>query len=168
MVIKKEGEGNAIKNLCERVPLKDVVRKPVLTVFEDDDMSTVEEAFVRHELYYLPVIDHDEKLVGLVSRRYVYKTLSPRKVIDQDMDYDPSVIIDGDSFYSKDTLDKFILRNIMRKDPPYLKEDEPVARAILYMTRSRTGCVVAVNQKMKVTGIFSSHEIVGFFASFLK
>ena len=154
--------------LLQKIKLKDIMKAPVACVYEDDALSVVEEAFVQNNIYYLPVISHDRKLVGLVSRKYLYKTQSPRQVVDQydvQVQYDPDLIMDGNSFYSKDTLNSFILRNIMQRDPLVLQETDTLRDAVLRMHALNTGCIVVVDQNREVRGIFSSQEIVHFLSS---
>ena len=162
---QNEKEYSDFHALLQRIKLKEVMKSPVACVYEDDDLSKVEESFVKNNTYYLPVISHDKRLVGLISRKYLYKTQSPRQVVDQydvQVQYDPDLIMDGNSFYSKETLNSFILRNVMQRDPLVLKEIDTLRDAVLRMDAMKAGCIIIVDNDQQVRGIFSSQEIVRF------
>ena len=149
-------------------PIKEVMVKNVVTVFEDDELSVAQEKFVENHLYYLVVVDHHNKLVGLLSRKYIYKALSPRKIISEEMDYDPQLIIEGDSFYEKQSLDSYILRNIMNRNPFSLKPEDTLKTALLNMAKRNLSCIPIVDGKNEPRGVLSHQEIVGYAANFLK
>lgn len=152
--------------MLEKTKLKSVMKSPVVCVYEDDELSVVEEAFVQNRIYYLPVISHEQQLVGLVSSKYLYKTQSPRRMMDHSdierQQYNPDSIVDGESFYSKETLDSFILRNMMQKDPLTLKETDTLSKAVELMDVMNAGCIIIIDDHRQVRGLFSSQEIVHF------
>ena len=143
------------------------------TVFEDEEMSAVEEKFVTHKIFYLPVISREHGLVGLISHKHLYKTQSPRKFIDPNVKFDPElmsdpdILIENDSYYSKETLDSYILRNLMNRIPMTLEPDHTVAHAILTMGRNNVGCIVIVDKNRKVCGLITHKEIINLFVHIL-
>jgi len=151
-----------------RTKVKDIMRTPVITVDQDEDCSAVEEKFVRHQIYYLPVVDSEGKLAGLISHKYLYKAQSPRKMFGEEMSYDPDIIIDGDSFYKKETLDNFILQSIMKKDPFTLGPDNTVAEVVLNMSKRNIGCIPIIHPDRKVVGVITKQTIIDLAAQILK
>ena len=153
-----------LASFLEAIKVDQVMAKNFVKVYEDDNVSEAQQKFVQYGVYYLIVVDHDEKLVGLLSRKYVYKAQSPRKIISEEMDYEPDLIIDGDSFYEKEVLDNYILRNIMLKHPFTLAAEETLSKAILNMVYRNIVCIPIVDKKNNVLGVLTYMEILEFLA----
>ena len=165
-------EDENVRQLLKKVKIKEIM-KAVVTIFEDAELSEAEEKFMAHKIHYLTVLSRENKLVGFLSQKYLYKTISPRKFIDSgtksdsDIITNPDILIDEDSYYSKDSLDKYILRNIINKTPRTISAEESVAKALLAMDRGDTGCVLALDKNQKVCGMVTYREIVDFFVDIL-
>ena len=156
-----------LKKLFENIKIREVMKTPVVTVYEDDELSAAEQMLVQHSLSYLPVVNHAKEVVGLLSQKYLYKAQSPRRILKhEDLDYDPGVLVDGESYYEKEMLDGYILRNIMKKDPFTLGPEATLAEAILNMDSRIISCIPIV-EKNKIRGIVTIREIVTFVAKIL-
>ena len=156
-----------IRSLLQKVKVKEIMVTRIIKLYEDDELSKAEELIITHGISYLPVVDHNERLVGLLSQKYLYKTQSPRKIDREEIDYDPGIIIDGHSFYDKETLDSYILRNIMLKDPFTLGPEDPLSKAILEMAKQNLGCICIVKENKKICGIVTYKEVGSLAASIL-
>lgn len=163
-----KAEVDLLNQLLNKVKMKDIMAKNVVTIYEDDELSIAQKKFVDNNIIYLVVINHDGKLVGLLSRKYVYKTLSPRKVIKEEMDYDPEIIIEGDSFYEKQSLDSYILYNIMSKHPFSLKQEDTLKIAMTSMADRKITCIPIVDANHRPCGILTNQEVANFLASLIK
>lgn len=156
-----------VAEIFQNVKTKDIMKQPVVTIREDEDFSKVQELFLKHRITHLCVIDSRRQLVGIISQKYLYKTQSPRKIISDEMNYDPEILADGDSFYTKDTLDSYILRTIMHKHPFTLNLDDSLADAVSAMNNRNLGCIPIINGDKQVKGLVTSHEIVNFVSGLL-
>ena len=161
-------EINSFSRFFGNIPVKEVMIRKFVTVFEDDELSIAQQRFVENNIYYLVVISHEKKLVGVLSRKYLYKTLAPRKIVSEEMDYDPDLIIEGDSFYEKETLDSYILRNIMNRKPFALGPEDTLKTALLNMAKRNLSFIPIVDQKKEPCGILSHQEIIGYAVNLLK
>lgn len=67
-------ERDAIRVVAQKVPLgkplRKVMTKPVLTIHEDATFEDAKRYIVSHGIRHLPVIDREEKLVGLLVIRH--------------------------------------------------------------------------------------------------
>lgn len=133
----------------KNVPLKEVMVSPVVTVHRKDPFSAVEEKFRRKGIRHLPVIDDDGVLVGLVTQRDLYRTISPH-VTDEGPYYDPEI------------LNHFVLRHVMTKDPVTLAPEDPMSKAIEIMTRRKFSCIPVVDRNKKVVGIVTEIDVLRF------
>src|SRR3990167_3906126 len=119
-----DGDKNlTTQQLFERVKISNVMSKPVTINFKDT-LSNAKLKFNNHNISHLIVVDDGGKLEGILSPKYLYKAQSPRKIITKDMGYARDIISDGDSFYMKETLDSYLLSNIMYKNPYTLGPDD--------------------------------------------
>ncbi len=156
-----------VKKLFDEVPIRKVMKSPAITVFEDDNFSEAQSKFQTHRLSHLLVTNRAGKYVGLISQKYVYKTQSPRKIVYESPSYDPDLLIDGDSFYSKDVLDSYILRNIMYKSAPTLGPDDNLAQATVLMAQKKISCIPILKKNKFISGVITDQEIVTFTASLI-
>jgi len=157
----------SLQELFAKVKISDVMNKLVVTIYEDEDLSLAQTKFINHGVTHLIVLNRRDELVGVLSQKYLYKTHSPRKIIGDRPTYDKSVIVDGDSFFDKTTLDKYILRTIMKKDPFAMRPQDTILHAIVEMSRLNLGCIPVINKNRSVTGVITSNEVIKFVAYIL-
>lgn len=150
-----------IQKLLRETQIKEIMSVPVIKLYEYETLSRAEELFVQHGIYYLPVVNRLDQLIGVITHKYLYKTLAPRKVISNNfMGYSKEMVIDGDYFYDKTTLNSFQLKDIMNPNPNTLRPDDSVAEAVLAMTRHNAGCIPIIKGNKKICGILTHKDIV--------
>lgn len=152
----------SVQELLTKTKIDDVMFKPPISVNETDDFSIVQQKFVDHKLYYLCVINDKRELVGTISQKYLYKAQSPRRMLSNDLEYSPEIIIDGDSFYTKEILDSYILSNIMNRNLRTLNADQSMADAVSMMANNHIGCIPIVDEKNKLDGLITEQLVVKF------
>ena len=156
-----------LKKLLYDTKLKSVMETPVIKIYEDGELSQAQEIFTSHNIHHLPVCDRNDRLVGVLSHKYLYKTQSPRKLLNDETVYRKDVILDGDSYYDKETLDRYILRKMMNHSPFTMKPDDSLGECISNMARLRLGCIIVVDNDRKVLGMLSEHDVVKLVARFI-
>jgi len=160
-------EANYLQSLFQKIKVEDIMEKRVIKIYEDDDFSEAFIKFKENNITHLCVTNHANQLVGLLSQKYLYRTQSPRKVIGDDMEYSPEILRDGDIFYNKDTLDSYILRKVMHKNPFTMLSQDTLAEAIFQMGKKNLGCIPIINEERKIKGLLTDHAIVKFIGSVL-
>ncbi len=151
-----------IKDLFKKTTIKDVMSEAKYTIQVTAELSWAEKLFTIHHITHLPVVDLDDKLVGLISHKYLYKTHSPRKMMNNDVDLNPDMIVDGDSFYNRASLNQYILKHMMHKDPFTMKKESSLEEALLNMSKKKIGCICVVDANRNLEGILTDREIVAF------
>ena len=141
---------SVINSLLQSTTLGQIMIKPVISVREDDEFHVVQERMSHHGIRHLPVVNEAGVLVGLLTERYLYKIHSPRKLED------------GSWYYDKVTLDNFILKNVMIKDPFVLTAESSLAEAMQTMSQQKYGCVVVVDDYHMPCGIVTRNDILKF------
>ncbi len=139
-----------IREILQKTPLKSIMVSPVITIRETDDFHVVQERMGNHAIRHLPVVNDAGVLVGLITERYLYKIHSPRKLED------------GSWYYDKVSLDNFILKNVMLKDPFILKSDNSLEEAVEDMSQFKFGCVIVVDDYRMPCGIVTRNDILKF------
>jgi CBS domain-containing protein len=144
-----------------KILIKQIMSAPVVTVSMDASFSEVEEAFVTHQIRHLPVVDGSGKLRGLITKRDLYRTLAPRKSVDGDVQYSRDKILEaGGDFYMKESLDSYVLQNVMVKNVHTLSPENFVASAVGLMVKHKIGCVPVVDAQEKVCGIVTRYDVL--------
>ena len=149
------GEDFYVRKLLQETQLKSIMKTPVMSVNQDDDFSRVAEKFHDNNIRHLPVVDETNKLVGLMTQRDFFRIHSPRRLID------------GGEFYDKVTLNQFILKNVMTKDPFTLTPEQSVADAVTAMAEFKYGCIPIVNKYRELQGIVTNTDILKIAADIL-
>jgi acetoin utilization protein AcuB len=101
----------------------------------------VEEYFHLHNIRHLPVVDKDGILKGIITQRDLYRIRSPMKTME------------GEAFYDRLDLNRFILKHVMTKGPLTLHPDDTLTEAINAMVKQKYGCIPIVNDENKLLGI---------------
>lgn len=151
-----------LNKLFQETKIKEVMISPVETVRIDDKLSAAHKKLMKNTSSHLVVVDQQDRLAGILTQKYIYKTQSPRKLYHESVVIDPNVIVDGGAFYAKEALDSYLLKQVMKPDPFALKMDASIADAIVNMARKRLGCIPIIDDKRHVLGVVTDYEIVKF------
>lgn len=130
------------------ISLSEIMTKDPVTVEENAPFSRVERLFSDNGIRHLPVVNEDTQLMGLITQRDLYRTVSPMRSLE------------GDFFYTKDKLDRYILKHVMTKDVVTLNPKDSLASAIEIMARRRFGCIPVVEDNNILSGIVTQIDIL--------
>lgn len=151
-----EGEDYYIRTLLKNTKIKAIMSHPVISIQSEAPFHEVPELFKNNDIRHLPVIDEEDKLVGLITRTDLYQIQSPRRKMD------------GSWYYDSETLDNIILRHVMIKDPLTLHPENTIAETILPMVSHKYGCIPIVDENNILRGIMTQHDILKMAAEILK
>lgn len=144
-----------IRTLLNKVPLKDVMTSPVISIRVDAPFHEAAEKIIKNHIRHLPVVDEKQRLVGLITERDLYKIQSPRRLEDGTWYFDPEM------------LDNFILKSVMIQDPASLTPENSVAEAIVRMAQSKYGCMLVAAADKTLVGILSYVDLLEFAAQII-
>ena len=120
----------------------------IISVQEDAPFHEVADKIQRNKIRHLPVVNKDNKIVGLMTERDLYRIQSPRRLEDGTWYYDPEI------------LDNFILKDVMIANPFTFKPDNTVAEAILKMVHNKYGCIPIADASGKLCGIVTYVDLL--------
>ncbi len=130
-------------------PLKEIMVTKVITVRADEAFSHVEEKLRVNKIRHLPVVDKDNKLIGIITERDLYKAVSPRHTEDG-------------LVYDKSQLDSFVLKRYMTENPLTLKPESPISEAVNLMATRKYGCIPIIYTDGALAGIVTQIDILKF------
>ncbi len=159
--MEKERSSYDIRDILNGTRINEVMTAPVLTINKDEDFSAVEKIFVNRRIRHLPVVNDSGTLLGIMTKRDLYKTLSPRKFISSERDASSDMIIESEGvYYSKELLDSFILEKTMCREVCTLSKEDSVGQALRMMYEHKFGSVIIIDDQQKVEGIITRFDIL--------
>ena len=137
-----------IRVLLRTMKVKEVMTAKVISIRVDTPFSEVPKRFNQFNIRHLPVVDNQNKLVGLMTQRDLYKLHSPRKLED------------GSWYYDEDELNAYILEETMIRNPLAMHPEDCVGDAILAMVRTKYGCILIVDNDQVLVGVLTRFDIL--------
>lgn len=166
--MKAYSEDYYIRVLFDKIKVKELMSTEISTIEEFEDLSVAMSKFLHKKIPYVFVINKEKKLVGLLSQKYLYKAQSPRRIISEDMSFGPDIIVDGNSYYSKETLNSFYLTNVMQKNPLSIRDEASVAQAIILMSEKNIACIPVVDEENVVCGAITNELVMRYLCQVVK
>lgn len=130
------------------VKIREIMSRPVVSVHVDEAFEKVEQKLRDKKIRHLPVVDDFGAIVGLITQRDLFRTISPHRNDEGGFVYDPAMLRD------------FVLRHQMTKDPYTLTSVDPVSKALQVMIQSKYGCIPITDENKKLVGILTSRDVL--------
>jgi CBS domain-containing protein len=126
--------------------VKDLMTEEVFTLFPDDDLQFLEEALDWQRIRHVPVIDHNQKLVGVLTQRdFLRLAISDLANISKE---------------ERRALYKSIkVEDVMTKEPFTAKPEMSLEQASQMMGEFKIGCL-PVTEDAKLVGILTESDFV--------
>ena len=131
-----------------KVLIKEIMTTDPVYIGVEEPFSRVWDKLSTNKIRHLPVVDPQRTVVGMVTQRELYRVISPRKTLE------------GDFVYSKEELDSFILRHVMKKDVIMLKPDDTLGEAISVMVNTKFGGIPIVDEEKRLVGIITQIDVL--------
>ena len=126
--------------------VKEWMTQNVLTITADTSMMKASRLMKEKNVRRLPVIDEDNRVIGIVSDRDI-KDASPSKATTLDM---------HELYY---LLSELKVKDIMTKTPVCAKETDSVEGVALLMREKRFGGMPVVDADNRIQGIITESDI---------
>lgn len=127
--------------------LTDVMVTQVITVNLHDTVAVVEEKMRVNRIRHIPVLDDNQRLVGMVTYRDLLSFAHPKRT-------------EEGWVFDRSEMNQFILKHIMTKEPVTLKPSDTVARAVEIMATEKYGCIPVVDDNKQLCGIVTQIDIL--------
>ena len=148
-ILLKRAEDYYIKVLLKQVKLSEIMSTPVFSVDINEKFTEIPKKFRQHHIRHLPIIGGDNKLVGLISQKDLFRIHPPHKTLD------------GEWLYDEKALEDIILKHVMLQNPFFMYENDCMGAAIVKFVQHKYGCIPIVNQDMQLKGIVTQEDVLG-------
>jgi len=123
--------------------IDEIMTTDLITIPPDENLATARSLMHDHRIHHLPVVDDDERLVGLLTLTNVLAATD-------------SVLRDKDKrLHAKDV----IVEDIMVRDLATVDERASLRQAALFLEKHKIGCLPVVTDK-KLRGIVTDTDFV--------
>lgn len=129
--------------------------RQVITVNSDVRIFDAQELMQTNEIRHLPVVDKDDKLVGIITDRDIRSAL-PYSYFKKSLDE-----------VEKVKLSELRVKDIMSKEPISISPTYTIQDALLVIQDSKVGALPVVDGDGKVTGIISVRDLLRAFINVL-
>lgn len=119
----------------------------------DMPVTEAQDLMIKKGFRHLPILDHSEQLIGLITRRSLLSAL-------------PSDVSNFSRFEISYTLAKIKVRSVMVQDVVTIEPDTPIEIAARVMADERIGCL-PVLQEQELVGIITDNDLFNIMVSLL-
>ncbi len=127
----------------------------VVTIQPDQTVLEAQKIMATHRIRHLPVIDGEDRLIGVVTDRDV------RSVLPYDCYKDP------DCTKEQEKLAGVKIKNIMVEEPLTISPSDTIQDALLLIQEKRVGAFPVVDDTGKLKGIISVRDLLRAFTNVL-
>jgi CBS-domain-containing membrane protein len=154
---------------ARRVHMKvsEIMSNRVVTVSPDETYKQLWSTCIHHHINAIPVIDDKKKLLGIVSKEDLLKTLYPNYL---DLIDDFTVASDFEEMEDKaKDLSGITAKQIMNTHVIFTRIDTPIMRALSRMIAQHVDQLPVLTEDNKVVGIITKGDVFkGIFANKIK
>ncbi|MEW5701305.1 MAG: CBS domain-containing protein [Candidatus Zixiibacteriota bacterium] len=142
----------------KHLTVRDLMHQNVVTVTPDDTLKEVANRLYRYKVSGVPVVDHDGRVVGIVSEVHLIKAALPNfESLIQNLAVSPDVEPFDDLLRREDEIK---VRDIMTTRVFTTTEDTPIVEAAAQMLFRNIRRIPVVEGDNKLVGIILRRDIV--------
>jgi acetoin utilization protein AcuB len=129
--------------------------RKVITADQQDSIFTAQERMATHHIRHLPVVDNENRLIGIVTDRDIRSALPY------------SFFREGISAEEKEKLSSLRVKDIMNRKIISISPSYTIQDALLLIQNSKVGALPVVDDQGKLTGILSVRDLLRAFINVL-
>jgi CBS domain-containing protein len=133
--ISAEAGPEVVLELIYRLKIRDVMKTPPITASPQETMRTIQYRLRDNQITGLPVVDADERLLGIVAMEDVVQALDTGKIGER--------------------ADSLMTRQVI-----VLEDDMPLAFAVTYFNRYSFGRFPVLDRDHRLVGVVSASDII--------
>lgn len=135
--------------------VKDLMRTNVVSLRVGDTLGVAEDIMSMGRIRHLPVVDEDDRLVGLVSQRDLFRA-SVSSVLGFDRDKE------------HEWMGRIRVRDIMTKQVVTVDPEAGVSDAVEKFVSDKIGCLPVTDEQGKLAGLLTETDCLRCFRDLLK
>jgi acetoin utilization protein AcuB len=129
--------------------------RKVITADPEDSIFAAQERMAKHNIRHLPVVDKENRLIGIVTDRDIRSALPY------------SFFREGISAEEKEKLSSLRIKDIMNRKIISISPTYTIQDALLLIQNSKVGALPVVDDQGKLTGILSVRDLLRAFINVL-
>jgi len=132
-----------------------VMTRNVVTIDKDADISQAQEKMSKHLFRHLPVVDENNRLIGIVTDRDIRSVLPSSQFAQEN---------------SQEEWERFStcrIKDIMTKNPVTISPVDTIQDALFLFHKKHFGALPVVVEQQKIIGIISIRDILREFINVL-
>jgi acetoin utilization protein AcuB len=128
----------------------------VITIDKEASIFDAQEIMAQHTIRHLPVVDDENRLIGIVTDRDIRSALPTNifKVLE-------------DPFNVKEKLKTMKIQDVMTQNPFTISPSDTIQDALLLIQQKRVGAFPVVDNEGKLKGILSVRDLLRAFTNVL-
>lgn len=148
----EQGEKEAVMATLAQERVQDIMTAPAVSVQEDRLLTEAVNVMMTKKLKRLPVVDKGGKLVGILSRLDIFKTV---------MRESP----DWDAFRAQqiEVSNLRTVKDIVRRDTRTVSPDTTLDKVIQFIDGNDIQCVAVVNDNGTLIGMIADSDLLHYF-----
>ena len=115
--------------------VKDVMNKEPYILYEEDTVLDASKFMKKERIRNLPVVDKNNKLIGLVTLREIIEGIVAKK-------------------------EKALVKDVMLKEVKSVESEAPLKGAIQIMLINKFGCLPVIDSSKKLQGIITEADLL--------
>lgn len=126
--------------------VSEIMSNQVITLFEEDNLTGIEEGMTHFKFRHLPVVD-GKKLVGLVTHRDLLRVAA-------------SAFESGGATKTARLNERVFVRDIMQRDVVTVTPETTIVDAAKLMREKRVSCVPVLSPERELVGLVTEADYV--------
>jgi acetoin utilization protein AcuB len=127
--------------------------KKVVTIDKDRSVFEAQETMAAHNIRHLPVIDPENRVLGIITDRDIRSAMPYR------------LLKEADSQQEREKLQTLTVGEIMSKDPQTISPMDTIQDALLLIQRAKVGAFPVVDDQGILKGILSVRDLLRAFVN---
>ena len=132
-----------------------VMTRNVVTIDKDADISEAQEKMSKHLFRHLPVVDENNRLIGIVTDRDLRSVLPSSHFVQEN------------SPEKWKSSSKLRIKDIMTKNPVTISPIDTIQDALILLHKKHFGALPVVVEEQKLIGIISVRDLLREFINVL-
>jgi len=155
MEVRAAGSSQDLTQGVTAMKVKDLMRTHVVTLHFMDMLGVAEDIMSMGRIRHLPVVDTDNRVVGMVTQRDLYKASI-------------SLVLGFDRTKEHEWLGKVKVQDVMAKTVTMIGPEAGVVEAVDKMVTEKIGCLPVIDEQGKLMGLLTETDCLRCFRDLLK
>lgn len=138
--------------MVKNISVKEIMTSKVITALSNDNMTVVDEIFKKNNIHHIPVVDKEDKVVGVISSTDYNKILNTFTFFTNKKSEE----------YNKAILRSLLVEDVMTSHVATLQSDASVMVAAGIFNENLFHAIPVVDKNGKLEGIITTFDLLNY------